>query len=161
MAGLQAAEPQLALVRRVITRPPGLGGETYEAIDAAEFQRRTTAGDFCLHWPAHGLHYGIPAGIVHQAEVGQDFLVNLSRSVLTDAARIFPDFVVLNLTARPETLVSRLAGRGRESLADIRNRLDRRGASMPPGLRIIDISNDGSLGESVRMAREGLAREVS
>ena len=63
MAGIAAAAPGFRLVRRCITRAPGLGGEDYEPLTPAAFAARVASGGFCLHWEAHGLHYGIPAGV--------------------------------------------------------------------------------------------------
>ncbi|WP_332307197.1 hypothetical protein [Pseudorhodobacter aquimaris] len=63
------ANPQMRLVRRAITRAPGLGGEDYDAITPADFDKATEAGAFCLHWSAHGLHTVSPrrcAGILRR-----------------------------------------------------------------------------------------------
>ena len=58
--GALAARPDLRLVRRVITRPTDAGGEDFEGVTEDDFAARRRAGDFALHWQAHGLSYGIP-----------------------------------------------------------------------------------------------------
>lgn len=153
MAALAAAEPRLALVRRVITRPSTAGGEAFEAVTEAEFAARQAAGAFALDWAAHGLRYGIPAGL----PADRDVLVNLSRAVLTRAAQVFgPGFMVLALQATPAVLAARLAARGREDAAMIAARLARRGDPLPDGLQVVTLDNSGALADTVAAARAAL-----
>ncbi|MEL7117740.1 MAG: phosphonate metabolism protein/1,5-bisphosphokinase (PRPP-forming) PhnN, partial [Pseudomonadota bacterium] len=90
ISGLVAARPEMAWVRRVITRPSDAGGEPYEGVTEAEFERRRAVQEFCLAWPAHGLFYGIPQSALKDVEAGADRVVNLSRAVLSEAASVFP-----------------------------------------------------------------------
>ena len=141
--------PDLHIVRRVVTRPESAGGEPYEGVTPEEFQRRLAAGAFALHWGAHGLRYGIPVVARTEAEAGKTVLFNGSRSVLREAAEVFPGLVVLHVTARPETLARRLAGRGRESEAAIADRLRRAGNGLPDGLPVREVCNDACLDTAV------------
>jgi len=152
MAGLHAAMPELHLVRRVITRAPDLGGEDYHAVSVPEFERMAAAGAFAVHWGAHGLFYGIPADILDLLEPGTDCLANFSRKALTRAAASCPRLVVLNVTARPETLARRLAARGRETEAEIARRLAQADKPLPAGLEVLTLSNDGALSDTVARA---------
>jgi ribose 1,5-bisphosphokinase len=152
MAGLHAALPGLHLVRRVITRPPDLGGEDYDAVTVAQFSDLVGNGAFALHWAAHGLHYGIPVTVKYQLCKGTDCLVNLSRTALAPAAQLFPRLTVLNITARPETLARRLAARARESDEEIARRLAEADKPLPQDLHVIQLPNDGPLAETVARA---------
>ncbi|MBU3259171.1 phosphonate metabolism protein/1,5-bisphosphokinase (PRPP-forming) PhnN [Roseovarius sp. PS-C2] len=152
MRGLAEAAPALVPVRRAITRTPGLGGEDYDALSEAEFTARADTGGFCLHWNAHGLRYGIPSAIPDDVRGGAQRMANLSRGVLGQAALIFPALEVLHVTATPETLARRLAGRGRETTQDIARRLNRNTAPLPKGLRVHNISNDGPIEATVDQA---------
>ena len=145
MAGIQGSLPGIHLVRRVITRKPGLGGEDYDAVSDAAFANLIENGAFAVHWKAHGLSYGVPITVKYQLNKGTDCLVNFSRSALEQAAKIFPNFAVLNITAIPETLAHRLAMRGRETEDEIIKRLEQSDKPLPEGLDVIDISNDGPL----------------
>lgn len=145
MAGMVARARDLVAVRRVITRPAAAGGEDYEAVSAAEFARRVAEGAFVLHWQAHGLCYGIPAGVVDVMARGQDVLANLSRSVLPLAQARFDRFEVLSLTATPEVLEARLRARRRESAAEIETRLARADFALPEGISAARIDNSGAL----------------
>ncbi|MFB1025397.1 MAG: phosphonate metabolism protein/1,5-bisphosphokinase (PRPP-forming) PhnN, partial [Octadecabacter sp.] len=119
MAGIRSTMPSLHLVRRVITRTPDLGGEDYDALSVSQFEALVEDGAFAVHWGAHGLHYGIPITVKYQLGKGTDCLVNFSRKALAQAAEIFPRLVVLNITAKPETLAHRLAARARETEEEI------------------------------------------
>ena len=83
--------PDLVIVRRVITRPSALGGEDFEGVTQAEFERRKAAGDFALDWRAHGLSYGLPAATLALRDEGRDLLVNgsLKQQFMTQFVRDF------------------------------------------------------------------------
>jgi len=160
MAALAAARPGLHVVRRCITRSEEMAGECFTGLDDAEFERRAGAGEFVLHWRAHGMRYGVPARVREVLAAGQDALVNLSRAVLPEAQQRFPGFVTLWLTAPPAVLAGRLAGRGRESETEIAARLARADTALPDGLaRVVHVSNAGALQETVRAALDRLYPE--
>ena len=158
ISGMLESDPNLKTVVRVITRPTGSGGEDFVGVTEKEFRARKDAGEFCLSWPAHGLHYGIPKSALHDVEKGADRLINLSRAVLIQAARVFPAMIVLNLTATPETLAKRLLGRGRETPEDISARLSRTVAPLDPGLDVRDVANNGALEDAVQAALDAINR---
>ncbi len=149
MEAAAARMPALHLVRRVITRPAEAGGEDFEGVSEAEFARRKAAGEFLLDWQAHGLSYGIPAGVQALIASGHPALFNGSRGMLAEAAKLLPGLTVINVTARREVLAARLAARGRESAAEIEKRLDRAALSLPEGLNVIELDNSGALDEAV------------
>ncbi|MCU0856331.1 MAG: AAA family ATPase [Rhodobacteraceae bacterium] len=141
---LMAATPGLVRARRVIT---------------AEFERRRATGEFVLWWDAHGLRYGIPRAIVERLDDGADVIANLSRGALPDARRIFRGMVVLTLTARPEVLAARLAGRGRETAEDIAERLARADGFTVSGPDVVTLDNSGTPAQTVAAARAALYPE--
>ncbi|ALG90670.1 MULTISPECIES: phosphonate metabolism protein/1,5-bisphosphokinase (PRPP-forming) PhnN [Actibacterium] len=149
MAAVSQRRPDLHLVRRVITRPSDAGGEEFDGVTEAEFLRMRDAGGFAIWWQAHGLFYGIPAGIDAVLAEGRDVVFNGSRGVLRAAAQRYPGLVVLHVTASVPTLAARLSARGRESAADIARRLDRASYALPGGLDVRTIHNDGTLAAAV------------
>lgn len=153
MAAMAAAEPRIALARRVITRPSALGGEAFDGVSEDEFHRRAAAGNFALHWPAHGLHYAIPQSVDADLTSGKDILANLSRAVLLEANMRFERFEVISLTASREVLARRLAARGRETAAQISARLDRSVPPFPMGIKVHDIDNSRPLAQTVQDLR--------
>jgi ribose 1,5-bisphosphokinase len=115
----------------------------------SQFEALVEDAAFAMHWCAHGLHYGIPITVKYQLGKGTDCLVNFSRKALTQAAEIFPHLVVLNITAKPETLAHRLAARARETEEEISKRLAQANKPLPAGLRVINLANDGPLSQSI------------
>ena len=152
MEAMAQAEARLGLVRRVITRPSGAGGEVFEGVDEARFAAMRTAGDFALWWEAHGLCYGIPTAVDAELASGRDMLANLSRRALCAAQDRFPGLVVIALTAQPRVLAERLSLRGREDAAGIARRLARAGSDMPQGITATTIDNAHALDTTVRSA---------
>ena len=147
---LAARVPGIHRVRRVITRPEGEQGEDFDRVSVERFQQMVAQGAFALHWPAHGLFYGVPMAIEELRQQADAVLVNLSRSVLLQAQEVFGDLVVISLTATPEVLAHRLSARGRESTAEQARRLTRAKANLPKGLvRVIEIDNSGSLESTI------------
>lgn len=150
MQALADRDPGFRIQRRVITRPEDAGGEEFTGVTPEEFARMAAAGDFALHWQAHGLSYGIPVEVYDLRKGARAVLVNLSRGVLRAAQDRFGDLIVLSLTAASEVLAERLAARGREDAADRARRLDRAGAPLPGGLRrVIEVDNSGALEATV------------
>lgn len=160
MEGLVAADPKYVLARRVITRPTEAGGEAFDGVSQAEFDRRAEAGAFVLSWRAHGLSYGVPRQIEDALAAGRIVLVNLSRSVLRTAQASFPNLRVISLTAPPEVLAQRLAARGREAPDDQARRLLRGALPLPDGLNCVHvIDNSGSLDRTIAAVRACLQSE--
>ncbi|MEM9793756.1 MAG: phosphonate metabolism protein/1,5-bisphosphokinase (PRPP-forming) PhnN, partial [Pseudomonadota bacterium] len=90
----------------------------------------------------------------HQLNEGTDCLANFSRKALRAGADAFSNFVVLNITAEPETLAARLKARGRETESDIARRLAEAAKPLPEGLDIITVSNDGPLEQTIARAAQ-------
>lgn len=154
--GVVAARTDLHRVCRFITRASDAGGEDFEAISEAEFAARVERGDFALHWQAHGLFCGIPASVRDILSTGQDAIANLSRGVLAEATETFDRLLVVQVNAAPGVLQDRLHGRGRESQAQIGDRLSRPAPKTPKELQMIEIDNSGALKDSISRAIAGL-----
>lgn len=144
LAGAVAASAAVHWARRTITRPESAGGEPFEGVSVAEFDRLSAEEAFALQWPAHGLRYGIRKAEFASLARGIDVLFNGSRAALPMALNRFPRLVVVRITAPSKVLAERLAARGRESAEDIEARLARASYEVPDGLPIIDIANDGT-----------------
>jgi ribose 1,5-bisphosphokinase len=147
IAGALAQRPDILRVRRVITRPEAAGGEDFEGVSAAEFDRRLGAGELAAHWHAHGLRYGLPASLRADLAVGRIVLFNGSRAALPALAAAFPALSVIVITAPLALRAARLAARGREDAADIAARLAREVPDLPAGARIVE--NDASPAEGI------------
>jgi ribose 1,5-bisphosphokinase len=127
---LDAARERLAergcrIVRRVITRSAEAVGEAALGVSAQQFAGMEAQGAFALSWHANGLSYGIPREIDDWLAAGQDVLVNGSRGHLHNTRERYPDMLAVLLTVNPAVLRQRLLARGRESVAEIDQRLAR------------------------------------
>ncbi|MBA4220296.1 MAG: phosphonate metabolism protein/1,5-bisphosphokinase (PRPP-forming) PhnN [Methylobacterium sp.] len=131
--------------RRVVTRPAGSPGEDHEAATDEAFDAREAKGDFLITWGAHGLRYGLPAELKRQVEAGRNVIANGSRATIAALAARLPRFVVVEVTAPPEVLAARIAGRGRESGEAIEKRLSRTVEPRPEGIRATTVCNDQSV----------------
>ncbi|MEA2738213.1 MAG: ribose 1,5-bisphosphokinase [Acetobacteraceae bacterium] len=137
-----AGDPRFRFVRRVITRPADAGGEDHEAVSEADFVRRR----FALKWQAHGLRYGIPLNVIDDLARGTVVVANVSRGIIAEAADRYP-VRVIEVTAPPEVLAQRLAGRGREAADDVAKRLAR-DVAIPVGVMVDTVVNDTTPAEA-------------
>lgn len=155
---LDAARTRLAergcrIVRRVITRSAEAAGEAALGVSLQQFAEMRDQGAFALSWQAHGLAYGIPREIDEWLAAGDDVMVNGSRAHLPQTRERYPDVWVLLLTVNQAVLRQRLLARGRESEAEIDQRLARnahfseRLLAEEPSVHVLD--NSGSLEQTV------------
>ncbi|SPF77433.1 phosphonate metabolism protein/1,5-bisphosphokinase (PRPP-forming) PhnN [Pseudoprimorskyibacter insulae] len=149
LAGAVQSLPSLHLVRRVITRPSNAGGEDFDGVTEAQFERMRVNGAFALHWAAHGLLYGIPASALDALEAGDTVIFNGSRAMLDHARQVFPGLTVIHVTAAPEVLARRLEARGRETAQDIRQRLERASGLRPVGPDVVEIDNSSDVAKAL------------
>jgi phosphonate metabolism protein PhnN/1,5-bisphosphokinase (PRPP-forming) len=153
-----ADDPGFLFVQRTITRPAAAGGEAHRAIDPRQFAAEEAAGRFALCWRAHGLAYGIPAGIDAALAAGRRVVANGSRRAIAAARARYPALHVIHVTAPPAMRRARLAARGREAEALQAARLAR-DVELPAGLALTEIVNDRSIAEGAERLIDALQRE--
>jgi len=153
-----ADDARFVFPRRVVTRPAMAALEDHDSVSPEAFARDKAAGAFALDWEAHGLCYGLPARLVDDLAAGRVVVFNGSRAMVEAAQARFPDTRVLLIEATPEVRAQRLAGRGRESAAEVAARLAREVPGIPAGA--IRIDNSGALKDGIGRfvaALQGLA----
>ncbi len=141
---------EVDFVRRVITRPCDAASEDHDTLADADFEEADRAGAFAISWPAHGLRYGIPAGIDRAIEAGRVAVANVSRGALAAIKARYVNVVVVEITASAEILAQRLAARGRESRGEVLARLARSaelGTTVPGAVRIDNSGTREEAGE--------------
>jgi ribose 1,5-bisphosphokinase len=134
-----AGETRVRFARRDVTRPASAEEDNRE-ITQAEFAATRDSGGYALWWEAHGLCYGIRTEECANADI---VVASVSRAVIAEAAARFP-VRVIEITASPEVLAQRLAGRGREGASEIAARLARQ-VPIPSGIDCVTIVNDGAV----------------
>jgi len=122
-----ADDGRFVFPRRVITGSAGSGGEIYQTVTPAQFDRMRRDGAFFLCWGAHGVNFGIPAGIEDDLKAGRSVVVTVSRTVIAQARAKTDRVTVIELAPRPSSLAERLIRRGRDAPADIEDKSDRSG----------------------------------
>jgi len=138
---------QVAVVRRVVTRAADDDSEDHDSMTPEAFAAAEKRGDFALSWEAHGLHYGLPITLDDDLTSGRVVIANLSRAALPRVLTRYPSTLVVEVTAAPDIIARRLAGRGREDEDEIRRRMERgSGFRLPPST--VQIDNSGVLDEA-------------
>ena len=138
----------IVFVRRAVTREAS-AFEDNEQISRDAFQQARMRGDFAVYWEAHGHCYGLPSGIDEDIRAGRVVVANVSRTVVEAMRRGYADVTVVSVTAPPEILAERLAGRARSSDGLVADRLSRTvdGTTITPD---VTISNVGDVQHHVR-----------
>lgn len=143
-----AGDGRFVFPRRVVTRPAVSALEDHESVSPEEFALQQANGAYALSWGAHGLQYGLPASIKDDIAAGSVVVMNGSRAMVGNARGAFPDTAVILVEASLEARAQRLAGRGRETAAQVAERLRREVDSDIPNAIRIDNSGDVTAGIS-------------
>ncbi|MBM3345966.1 MAG: phosphonate metabolism protein/1,5-bisphosphokinase (PRPP-forming) PhnN [Betaproteobacteria bacterium] len=139
-------QANVKFARRWVTRPANAGGESHHALTSGEFDEKVRAGAFAMHWRAHGNGYGIGQEIRDRLQSGASVVVSGSREHLPLALRDFPDLHVVQVVVDPAVLRERLLRRGRETPAQVDERVQRAARhAIPQGIPRVDVRNDGRL----------------
>ncbi|HER26455.1 MAG TPA: phosphonate metabolism protein/1,5-bisphosphokinase (PRPP-forming) PhnN [Rhodospirillales bacterium] len=148
----------ILFAHRYITRPADAGGENHIALSQEEFLLREKTDCFAMTWESHGFKYGIGIEIDDWLARGADVVVSGSRGHFQEAAARYDAIYPVLVTVSPEILKSRLEARGRETVAQIENRLIRGEAfesiSHP---QLARIRNDGAIEKAGRVFIDLLA----
>ena len=144
-----AGDDRFRFATRQITRPADGATETHIPISEADYDAAVAASRYALAWRAHGLGYILPPDLDDFIEAGGTVIANGSRHALNDALRKYQNPMVLLITAPKAVLAERLAVRGRESRAEIEQRLDRSQLEMPDIPNLVRIENTGTVEEAL------------
>jgi ribose 1,5-bisphosphokinase len=152
IAGARAAlkgDLRFVFPRRAITRPQMIGAEDSETMAPGAFAAAMATGAFALAWRAHGFSYGIPVSIEAALGHGRHVIINVSRSVISEARQRYQPLRIVEAWAPPEVLAERLAARGRETGVEIDHRLARASPVTVEGPDVTRIETTGPVAESL------------
>ena len=156
------ADAPVMFAHRYITRPAAAGGENHVALSESEFHRLVARGLLAMHWGSHGLRYGLGTEIDRWLSAGLDVVMNGSRAYLTNADQRYGDALqVVSITVETSILRARLEERGRESPAEVEQRLTRAAAFNVDHPGTFHLANNGSLAEAGERLLELLADRVA
>jgi ribose 1,5-bisphosphokinase len=121
--------------------------EDHDSVSAAEFEQGVSDGAYAITWEAHGLRYGLPAGLWDEFLAGRVVVFNTSRAIVQRTMEMFPGTQVVLVEATAKVRAKRLGGRGRENEAQVAARLAR---EVPAALEgAIRVDNSGDLKSGV------------
>jgi ribose 1,5-bisphosphokinase len=143
-----AGDRRFVFPRRVVTRPAFVALEDHDSVTPQEFALQEANGAYALSWDAHGLKYGLPVSIEDDVAAGRVVVMNGSRAMVGAAREKFPGTVVVLIGATPEVRALRLAGRGRETAAEVAARLAREVDAPIPHAVLVDNSGDLEAGKA-------------
>ncbi len=144
-----AERSDIRFARRRITRPTD-ATENHIALDERDFAQGVALGSFPLYWRANGLSYALGAEVAEDIAAGCTVVANGSRAAVREARARFARVKLVHVTAPPEMLAARIAGRGRESAEDVLARLKREPAlDAPPDLTLMNVGTVETAGATL------------
>ena len=143
-----AGDDHFAFPRRCVTRPMDAATEDHDSLDERAFNELAGQGAFALRWEAHGHKYGVRSAINTDLEAGRIVVVNVSRTIISEAARQYQNAVVAEIAADLRVRAARLAARGREAGDDILLRTQRQVVDSAHSLQTCVIKNDGDISDA-------------
>lgn len=156
-----AGDPNFVFAQRTITRPADAGGEDHLAVSVEEFARQLAQRAFLVHWTAHGLHYGLPAGIRDTLARGRHVIANGSRAAIPEIAAVMKNLVVVEITAPKAVIEARLTGRGREGADQTSARLARQVPPLPADVERFEVANDADVATGVERLVETIRKRAA
>ncbi|MDP1741372.1 MAG: phosphonate metabolism protein/1,5-bisphosphokinase (PRPP-forming) PhnN [Polaromonas sp.] len=152
---LLSSRPDIVFARRMVTRAAQAGSD-HDAVSEAVFLDLLASGGLSWHWQAHGYSYGIARRYERDVLAGCRVVVNGSREHVLGLAPA-PGLRVVEVTANPQQVASRLIQRGRDSSSAVADRLARNGSFS--GLQAdMVIVNDGALTDAGRCLADYLSK---
>jgi ribose 1,5-bisphosphokinase len=143
--------PEVRIPRRYITRPPH-ETEPFYSVSEEEFHKLDNQGKFCLTWHIYDLYYGVPKEILDWIDQGALVVVNVSRSIISEAKMKYPNLKVIFVKVPFEVTLQRIKSRGRESEDDpvFQKRVERarKNQDFPTADFIVDNAGDLLIGAS-------------
>ena len=149
----------LYLTQRYITRPYS-DTEDYIAIKPEDFKKLSLQGEFVLEWHIYGLDYGVPIEIDDWLKKGHTVIVNVSRTIVKKARRMYQNILVVFIDVPFEITLKRVKKRARESGVRLEERIlrARKNQDVPDADFIVD--NSGDLEDAVNQFLSYLMRVV-
>lgn len=147
---LCADDPAIVFPRRIVTRAASAAEDNLE-VAPSEFQRAQAAGEFALHWQAHGHGYALPRSLDDDIRAGRIVVANVSRTTIGQARRSYADVVVVLITAPAEVLAARIAARARASDGAVAARVGR-AVDADPDLTIVNVGDPAAHAQTLLRA---------
>ncbi|UCG03270.1 MAG: hypothetical protein JSW11_04615 [Candidatus Heimdallarchaeota archaeon] len=146
------------IVQRYITRP---SDETENSlyISETQFLQKKAKNEFALSWYVYNNWYGCPRMTLEEPlQRGEIVLVNVSRSILYEARKKYPQSKIILIEVENKVAETRLKVRGRENTSLLHERINRMHEKIDIPLPDIVIHNNGDLNAAVHEMSEYLEK---
>lgn len=151
--------PEVKVPQRVITRPPSPETEDFESVSEEEFLKLKEQGEFALDWHIYNLYYGVRKEVEEWVAAGHPVLINVSRTIIDDARKKYPECKVVFVKVPFEITAQRIKDRGREDEEKMKPRLERARKNQNfPGADFV-VDNSGDLEVAGQKMLETILRE--
>lgn len=147
------------IVKRYITRSSH-SSEEYFSISKEEFVRLKNENKFALDWSIYDLHYGCPKTFEEKLKDGHIVFINVSRSVLNECKKNFPNSKIILIKVPIEIAKQRILQRGRETGRALQERLERMKEKITIPFQCIEIENNDKLEKIVEILVTKIIREI-
>ncbi|QEE17676.1 hypothetical protein DSAG12_03513 [Promethearchaeum syntrophicum] len=131
--------------KRYITRPSHKT-EPFLSVTPKEFIKMKNNNRFSLTWHIYDLDYGVPKIVEQWLSEGKIVIINVSRTIIPHARRLFPELKVVFVKVPFEITLARIKSRGREAENDemfkLRVNRAKKNQNYPDADIIIDNSGD-------------------
>ncbi|MBN2335592.1 AbrB/MazE/SpoVT family DNA-binding domain-containing protein [Candidatus Bathyarchaeota archaeon] len=117
--------PSLRLARRVVTKKTVKDVEDFDSVEPETFLRMKTDGKFILDWQSYDNYYGVRGEVATWLREGHPVIANVSRSVVEQAEKLFPEVRTILVHVPIEVMAERIINRGRETFEEVLDRLIR------------------------------------
>ncbi|MBD3195942.1 MAG: phosphonate metabolism protein/1,5-bisphosphokinase (PRPP-forming) PhnN [Candidatus Lokiarchaeota archaeon] len=146
--------------RRYITRPPSDTEENIP-IKPDEFRRMQEKNKFAITWHIYGLDYAIPKEMDEFLKNGHPVIVNVSRTIIEQARKVYKNLKVIFIQVPFEITVERIKERGRENKEGLKERIERaKTHQLFPGADCI-VDNSGELQDAIDQCLTYILSEIS
>lgn len=146
---------------RVITRPISPDTEDFESVSEDAFNKLKAQRAFALDWYIYGLYYGVRKNIEEWIAQGHPVLINVSRSILNDAKKKYPDLKIIFVKVTFEITANRIKERGREDTEAMKKRLERARKNQNLASADYVVDNSGDLEEAAKKMLEYIISEIN
>lgn len=151
-----AGDDRVVFARRVVTRA-GNSAEDHDSLDESAFLAARDSGAFALWWGAHGHYYALPATIDDAIRDGRTVVANVSRGIVEPARARYNNVTTMLVTAPPDVLAARLAGRQRDSDGPLAERIRRNDAYVGFAADVV-IDNSGAPADGIARLAQSIQR---
>ena len=146
--------------KRYITRSPS-EFESNTSVTKNQFKELEEKGVFAFIWHIYELDYGIPKDFEELLEKGHPVIINVSRTVIEIARKMYKKTKVVFIEVPFEIILQRIRDRKRETKEFLKKRIERAKQNQKPSLVDFIVDNSGELSDAVYQLLEYIKKTMN